>query len=79
MYDQLPILLQLQEVDGEIDRLESEKARIPIELKALESRLGLNFIICSLMRLWKCIEWGCDLGPESSGNLVTRWLWIRMR
>ncbi len=35
MYDQLPIILQLQEIDGEIDKLESEKKKIPIELQAL--------------------------------------------
>ena len=40
MYDQLPIILQLQEIDGEIDKLESEKKKIPIELQALEAELA---------------------------------------
>jgi len=40
MYDQLPIILQLQEIDGEIDRLKSEKQKIPIELQALEAELA---------------------------------------
>ena len=40
MYDQLPILLQLQEVDNEIDKLNSEKSRIPAELKILEAELA---------------------------------------
>jgi len=40
MYDQLPILLQLQEIDDKIDKLESEKARIPIELQTLEAELA---------------------------------------
>jgi len=39
MYDQLPILLQLQGIDDQIDKFESEKARIPIELRALETEL----------------------------------------
>ncbi len=39
MYDQLPILLQLQEIDDKIDKLESEKAIIPAELQALEAEL----------------------------------------
>lgn len=40
MYDQLPILLQLQEVDEQTDKLEGEKAIIPVELKALEAALA---------------------------------------
>jgi predicted nucleic acid-binding Zn-ribbon protein len=40
MYDQLAILLQLQEIDDEIDKLESEKARVPVELRALEAELA---------------------------------------
>ena len=40
MYDQLPILLQLQEIDDKIDKLESEKATIPAELQALEAELA---------------------------------------
>lgn len=40
MYDQLPILLQLQEIDGEIDKLESKKAEIPVKLQALDSELA---------------------------------------
>jgi len=39
MYDQLPILLQLQEIDDEIDKLEAEKAKIPAELEVLEAEL----------------------------------------
>lgn len=39
MYDQLPILLQLQEIDDEIDKLEIEKAKTPAELQALEAEL----------------------------------------
>ncbi len=39
MYDQLPIILQLQEIDGEIDKLESEKKKIPTELQALGTEL----------------------------------------
>ena len=39
MYDQLPILLQLQEIDGEIDKLERKKAEIPVKLQALDSEL----------------------------------------
>ena len=40
MYDQLPILLQLQDIDSEIDKLESEKSTIPVELAALENELA---------------------------------------
>ena len=40
MYDQLPIVLHLQEIDGEIDKVESEKERIPAELQALEAELA---------------------------------------
>lgn len=40
MYDQLPILLQLQEIDDEIDKLGSRKARIPVELRALDAELA---------------------------------------
>ena len=40
MYDQLPILLQLQEVDDKIDKIESEKAKIPVELRALDAELA---------------------------------------
>ena len=40
MYDQLPIILQLQEIDGEIDKLENIKAKIPIELQSLNSELA---------------------------------------
>ena len=40
MYDQLPILLQLQEIDDEIDKLDSEKARIPAELETLKAELA---------------------------------------
>jgi len=39
MYDQLAILLRLQEIDEEIDKLESEKAKVPVELRALEAEL----------------------------------------
>ena len=39
MYDQLPTLLKLQEVDNKISKLQREKAKIPIRLKALESDL----------------------------------------
>ncbi len=39
MYDQLPILLQLQEVDDEIDKIKIEKAKIPAELQVLEAEL----------------------------------------
>ena len=40
MYEQLPVLLQLQEIDEQIDELEDEKATIPVELKALEAELS---------------------------------------
>lgn len=40
MYDQLPIILQLQEIDGEIDKLETEKAKIPVELQSLDAGLA---------------------------------------
>ena len=40
MYAQLPILLQLQEIDDKINKLESEKATIPTELQALEAELA---------------------------------------
>ena len=40
MYEQLPILLQLQEIDGEIDKLKSLKAEIPVELQTLETELA---------------------------------------
>ncbi len=40
MYEQLPILLQLQEIDSEIDKLESKKAEIPVELKRLDAELA---------------------------------------
>lgn len=39
MYEQLPILLQLQELDNEISKLERKKARVPVELQALEAEL----------------------------------------
>lgn len=39
MYEQLPILLQLQELDREISKLERKKARVPVELQALEAEL----------------------------------------
>ena len=39
MYDQLPHLLELQEVDNEISKLERKKGKIPIELRALEADL----------------------------------------
>ena len=40
MYEQLPILLQLQEVDSEISKLESSKAEIPVQLRALDAELA---------------------------------------
>jgi len=40
MYDQLPTLLQLQEIDGEIDRLENRKAKIPVEVQVLDAELA---------------------------------------
>jgi len=40
MYDQLPVILQLQEIDGEIYKLDSEKKKIPIELQRLETELA---------------------------------------
>jgi len=40
MYDQLPIILQLQEIDGKIDKLESRKAEIPVKLQNLDARLA---------------------------------------
>jgi len=40
MYDQLPILLRLQEIDDRIDRLESRKAVVPQKLQALEAELA---------------------------------------
>jgi len=39
MYDQLEILLELQEVDREIDKLEIKRKRIPIEIQALDKEL----------------------------------------
>lgn len=39
MYDQLPILLQLQEIDSKIDKLENLKASEPTKLQALEAEL----------------------------------------
>jgi len=39
MYDQLPHLLELQEVDNEISKLERKKSKIPVELRALEADL----------------------------------------
>jgi len=39
MYDQLPALLQLQEVDEEIDKLERIKAEIPVKLRSSEAEL----------------------------------------
>jgi len=39
MYDQLPHLLKLQEVDNKISKLERKKGRIPVELRALEADL----------------------------------------
>lgn len=40
MYDQLPIILQLQEIDSEIDKLENLKKEIPLELQALSAELA---------------------------------------
>ncbi len=40
MYDQLPILLQLQEIDDKVDKIKSEKAIIPADLQALEAELA---------------------------------------
>jgi predicted nucleic acid-binding Zn-ribbon protein len=39
MYDQLDSLLELQNIDGEIDKFESQKASEPAKLKAFENEL----------------------------------------
>jgi predicted nucleic acid-binding Zn-ribbon protein len=40
MYDQLPFILELQKIDGEIDKLEKQKTAGPISIRALDAELS---------------------------------------
>ena len=39
MYQHLPIILKLQDIDAEIDKLKSKKDKIPVELRVLDAEL----------------------------------------